>query len=103
MFRAASDIDAERTAARVREILSNWESSTDGWFDGSVESIDNRLAQCKRLANICREAAVRMMDHRDGIRYAAITTDLEYDRRSLEVMRRDLLTAASDREERHVW
>lgn len=97
MFRAASDIDAERTAAKVRELVSNWESSTDSWFDGSVESIDNRLAQCKKFANVCREATMRLMNHRDGIRYAAITTDLDIDRRSLEAMRRDLLTAATDR------
>ena len=98
MFRSASQIDSERTASGLRRIKASWESSADSWFDGSVDSVDRRIALCERLIHKASAATGRLLDRPESSHYMKLASDLQADHQALSQMRRDLLTAAFDRE-----
>ena len=98
MFRSAAQIDSERTANKIRKIKANWESTSDNWFDGSVDSIDRRIGMCNRLINQARQATSRLIQSSESVHYMKLASDLMEDQQALSQMRRDLLTAAADRE-----
>ena len=101
MFRSASQIDSERTASSLRRIKANWERTADNWFTGSVDSIDRRIALCERLIHQASQATARLLDRPESAHYMKLANDLQADHQALTQMRRDLLTAASDREAGH--
>ena len=101
MFRSASQIDSERTASSLRRIKANWERTADSWFTGSVDSIDRRIALCERLIHQASQATARLLDRPESAHYMKLAHDLQADHEALTQMRRDLLTAASDREAGH--
>lgn len=101
MFRSASQIDSERTASSLRRIKANWERTADNWFTGSVDSIDRRIALCERLIHQASQATARLLDRPESAHYMKLASDLQADHEALTQMRRDLLTAASDREAGH--
>lgn len=98
MFRSASQIDSERTASSLRRIKANWERTADSWFTGSVDSIDRRIDLCERLIHQASQATARLLDRPESAHYMKLAHDLQADHEALTQMRRDLLTAASDRE-----
>ena len=98
MFRSASQIDSERTASGIRRIKASWESSADSWFDGSVDSVDRRIALCERLIHKASAATGRLLDRPESGHYMKLASDLQADHAALTQMRRDLLTAAMDRD-----
>ena len=98
MFRSASQIDSERTASSLRRIKANWERTADNWFTGSVDSIDRRIALCERLIHQASQATARLLDRPESAHYMKLANDLQADHEALTQMRRDLLTAASDRD-----
>jgi len=97
MFRESSAIDSERTASGVRALYAKY-SENEEWFTGTPDSVDRRIAQCKRIANVAKAASVRLAGRNAGIQYIALAQEMDSDRAALEGLRRDLLTAASDRE-----
>lgn len=98
MFRSASQIDSERTASSLRRIKANWERTADSWFTGSVDSIDRRIALCERLIHQASQATGRLLDRPESGHYMKLAHDLLADHEALTQMRRDLLTAAVDRD-----
>ena len=98
MFRSASQIDSERTASSLRRIKANWERTADNWFTGSVDSIDRRIALCERLIHQASQATGRLLDRPESAHYMKLANDLRADHEALTQMRRDLLTAAVDRD-----
>lgn len=98
MFRSASQIDSERTASSLRRIKANWERTADNWFTGSVDSIDRRIALCERLIHQASQATGRLLDRPEAAHYMKLASDLRADHEALTQMRRDLLTAAVDRD-----
>jgi hypothetical protein len=99
MFRESSAIDSERTAASVRSLYSKYASTEDNWFDGTPDSIDRRIAQCKRIANLAKAGSVRLSGRNASSQYIALAHEMDGDRKALEGLRRDLLTAGMDRED----
>lgn len=97
MFRESSAIDSERTAASVRSLYTKY-AGNENWFDGTPDSVDRRIAQAKRIANLCKAASVRLAGRNAGSQYIALAHEMDSDRTALEGLRRDLLTAATDRE-----
>ena len=98
MFREASAIDSERTAATVRSLYAKY-TADENWFTGTPDSVDRRIAQAKRIANAAKAACVRLSGRNVVSQYIALAHEMDTDRKALEGLRRDLLTAASDRDE----
>lgn len=98
MFRDASVIDSERTAATVRAAYRQYESAVDSWFDGTPDSIDRRITVCQRLSHICKNATIRLANRPAGMQYIVLANELESDRISLEALRSDILNAGMYRE-----
>jgi hypothetical protein len=87
--------------ARQRAAVSptvQWRREAETWFDGSVESVDRRLAACDRLLTASRATLSRDGIRADTRKHLAAIEDLEAQRVVLTGLRRDLLTEASDRE-----
>lgn len=100
MFREASAIDSERTANSVRSLYAKY-SADENWFTGTPDSVDRRIAQAKKIANAAKAACVRLSGRNVVSQYIALAHEMDTDRVALEGLRRDLLTAATDREDGH--
>lgn len=100
VFREASSIDSERTASSVRSLYAKY-SADEGWFDGTPDSVDRRILQAKKIANISKQASVRLAGRNAASQYIALAAEMDSDRASLEGLRRDILTAAADRDDEH--
>ena len=99
MFRSASQIDSERTASGLRRIKASWESSADSWFDGSVDSVDRRIALCERLIHKASAATGRLLDRPESSHYLKLASDLQADHQALSQMRRDLIGSPGEEDE----
>jgi hypothetical protein len=89
--------------ARQRAAISpttQWRREAETWFDGSVDSVDRRLAACDRLLATSREAITYGGVGPGTARHLAAVEDLTAQRRVLAELRHDLITGASDREAR---
>lgn len=100
----------ERTDAAYRHKLANSGQLADQWcreaevfFDGTVESVDRRLAACDRLLSASKEAVAHEGIGSDTRRHLAAIEDLEAQRGALNHLRRNLLTAAGDLEDPTDW
>jgi hypothetical protein len=98
MFRESSAIDSERTAASVRSLYTKY-ADNENWFDGTPDSVDRRIAQIKKISNLCKAATVRLAGRNAGSQYIALAAEMDSDRTALEGLRRDLLTAAADHDD----
>jgi hypothetical protein len=98
MFRESSAIDSERTAKSVGSLYAKY-SADENWFSGSPDSVDRRIAQAKKISNLCKAASVRLSGRNASSQYIALAREMDGDRADLEGLRRDLLTAAADRDE----
>jgi hypothetical protein len=98
MFRESSAIDSERTAKSVGSLYAKY-SADENWFSGSPDSVDRRIAQAKKISNLCKAASVRLSGRNASSQYIALAREMDGDRADLEGLRRDLLTAAADREQ----
>lgn len=95
MFTDSSARSHQVTASRLRTSYQAYTANADSWFDGTVASVDTRLARSTKLLHAARTAAGT---HGLGRGYLTVVADLEADRTALTALRHDLLTAASDRE-----
>ena len=94
-MRIQSEAEYARSKAGVSP-ATQWRREAEVWFDGSVESVDRRLGLCQRLLTAARGrlgAGGFSNSSLDGV------AELEQQLTVLSGLRRDLLTAASDREE----
>jgi hypothetical protein len=76
----------------LRTALNRYGQNYDNWFDGSVGSIDARLAACARLLHEARSIAA------DRVAFLPIVSELEADQAALTEKRGELITGAQDRE-----
>lgn len=84
---------ARQRAAAGQSDGAVWRREAEVWFDGSIESVDRRLAMCDRLLASARQAMGE-----DGFtagRLAAVD-DLGRQREALDGLRCQLLTAGAD-------
>ena len=96
MFKDARAVDRQHTAASFSQVLQRYANKSESWFDGSVGSVDARLAQCDQLLHSARFTVARL-SIADAGRYLRAVETLDADRRSLLALRDDLLTGASNR------
>ena len=96
-MRIHSDAENHRQrAARSVSPAAQWQREAEVWFDGSVESVDRRLGLCQRLLTASMAKVAE-----EGISGTEINkiADYEQSQGALEHLRRQLLTAAADRED----
>lgn len=98
MFRDARALDRHRTAASFEQALRRYAADAESWFDGSVGSVDARLAQCNKLAHVAAFTVARL-DISATRGYLGAADSLDADRRALEAMREDLLTGGAGRQD----
>lgn len=98
MFKDARTLDRQRTATSFDKALSGYTKIAESWFDGSVGSVDRRLAQCNRLLHMARAHTARM-DIQEAARYLAAADTLSSDREVLAGLRDDLLTGGANRQD----
>jgi hypothetical protein len=78
-------------------VADRWHKEAETWFDGSVDSVDRRLAACNTLLHLSRDAVATEGIGPSTRTHLAAIGDLEATQTALRALRHDLLTAASDR------
>jgi hypothetical protein len=96
MFRDSRVADRQHTAASFSQLLRRYANKSESWYDGSVGSVDARLARCDQLLHSARFTVARV-DIADAGRYLGAVQALDNDRRSLLALRDDLLTGGANR------
>lgn len=98
MFSNGRDRAARRYEAALSPALAAWRDADGSWFDGTPEAVDKRIAQCRVIQSNLRGAAGALAGTGGEMAYIAAEQELAGDRRGLEQLRRDLLTAGADRD-----
>lgn len=98
MFKDARSLDRQRTATSFDRQMTAYTKAAESWFDGTVGSVDRRLAQCERLLHQTRFHTARMGIN-DSARYLAAADSLNADREVLAGLRDDLLTGGANRQD----
>jgi len=96
MFRDARVLERQRTADSFRTAASRYAAAEEAWFDGSVGSIDARLAQCDRLLHAAHIAVSRTP--LDSASYLNSLNRLKNDRQALASLREDMLNGGQFRQ-----
>lgn len=98
MFRSATTRQAELAEHRYDAYMDHWTRTADQWFDGTVESIENRLASTDRVIAFARDVVARLGSTSAGFLCVNALPNLEQSRRELAAARASLLTGFSDRQ-----
>lgn len=96
MFRTAKP-GRQRSAEGFDAAITAWRDTSDNWFDGTVQSIDNRLRRCARLMHTAN-SQIRNGPTGDSYRYLAAHQELSADKQALAGLREDMLTGSFGRE-----
>lgn len=95
MFRSAKALDRAKTHATFRQSMAEYRKTAESWFDGSVDSVDRRIAHVDRLLHHVR-ATVARLNFADAAPQLHAAQELSADRSRLAEFRHDLLTGAAD-------
>ena len=95
MFRSAKSLDRAQTHSTFRQGMAEYEKTAESWFDGSVDSIDRRLAKVDKLLHHTRTVISRL-SFADSVPQLRAAQTLSADRASLVELKRNLLTGAAD-------
>lgn len=87
MFRSARKIDEDATKAKLERLRTAWVDTRDTWFDGSVESVERRLARLDEVTALSKRAGAA------GQVTLAALPQLRKDRDDLVALRRQLTGA----------
>jgi hypothetical protein len=90
MFPNASPARSQRrTALALQTAANNWYASAGSWFDGTLISVDARLARVDKLIHALRQA---------GPGYAGRASEFTEERQVIAELRESMLNAHQDRE-----
>lgn len=73
--------------------VSEFRKGSDSWFDGSIESVDQRLARVNKLLHTAHTHAAE-----NPADYLAVIAELTTDRTALKELREDLVSGAATRD-----
>lgn len=93
MFRTYAESRGLTAPRTFTAAVSEFRKEADGWFDGTVEAVDRRLARCNKLLHIAHTKAAE-----DPASQLQVIAELTEDRRALTALRQDLTTGAADRD-----
>lgn len=86
-------------AGKQGATLAQWQREAETWFDGSVESVDRRLAMCERLLGGAQEKIAHTGLSADHGNALALIGALERNKVAMKELRHDILTGSTWREE----
>lgn len=78
--------------AKFAHRLRAFRAGSEGWFDGTPNSVDRRLATCRALIHEARTLAAD-----DPVDQLHILAELDSDRTALHYLREDMLSGAASR------
>lgn len=93
MFRTYAESRGLTAPRTFTAAVSEFRREADGWFDGTVEAVDRRLARCTKLLHVAHSKAAE-----DPASTLQVIAELTEDRRALTALRQDLTTGAADRD-----
>lgn len=93
--RTAADAAYRQKFANSGRPATQWHREAEVWFDGSIESVDRRLAMCDRLLATSRRS---LAEEGFTAKHLAAVDGLDRQRGALEDLRHQLLTAGADRD-----
>ena len=98
MFRSASTRQSELAERRFHAHMDHWKWTADQWFDGTVASVDERIAKLDNVILFARDVASRLGSTGAGFLCGNALPNLEHSRRELAAVRDSLLNGFSDRQ-----
>lgn len=98
MFEDARVLDRQRTAASFQQGYARYSDAAEKWFDGSVGSIDRRIAANQKLQHAVNFTVARL-DASAAHPYLRVASALRGDLQALDGLKEALLTGASSYQE----
>lgn len=98
MFRDARLQDRQRTASSFKQAYQRYLGSAEAFYDGSVGSLDHRIAAANKLLHACEFTTARL-DTTDAAPYLRAANKLKSDVRALQGLREAALNGAAYYEE----
>lgn len=98
MFRDARVRDREVTASSFKQAYQRYAQSQESFYDGSVGSLDKRLAAARKLIHAC-EFTISRVSTSDAAPYLRVAAKLKGDVQALEGLREASLNGAAYFEE----
>lgn len=98
MFKDSGLRHRQITASSFTQAFKQYTAAAESWFDGSIGSIDKRLAACDKLIHSARSTVARL-NVTDSHGYLTASQHLASDREALAGLREDLLTGGAGRAE----
>lgn len=95
MFIESKAREAELAANSLSSEVQKFREGSNGWYDGSPQSVDRRLAQCER---VLRLASGHLAANPYAWNAHEIVTELQSDRHALGSLKEQLLTAGGNRQ-----
>lgn len=92
-FRSAALIEAENAQRKIERLRTRWASTRDSWYDGTANSVDQRIANIDEVIAFAKSIGSRLHAAKVGSDALALLGHLRTDRMGLEAMRERLLTA----------
>lgn len=93
-FRSAAKIEAEAAQTKINRLRERWASTRDSWFDGTAESVVQRLAWLDEAEAVARSAASRLYASKVGADAMGLLPHLRADRNAIRA-HLDSITGAS--------
>lgn len=86
-FRSAAHIEAENAQIKIDRLRERWASTKDGWYDGSVESVERRIANLDEVLATAKRIGSRLFQANVGMTCLAMLPQLRADRDELTALR----------------
>jgi hypothetical protein len=93
MFRTYTESRGLTAPRTFTAALSEFRKESDGWFDGTIEAVDRRMARVSKLLHIAHTKAAE-----DPASQLEVIAELSADRTALKSLREDLTTGAASRD-----
>jgi hypothetical protein len=97
MFVSAAVRDSKLNARKLARQLDAWRRGEGRWYDGTVGSIDKRIAHTDHLLTFARGVLARLASTQAGYLSHNALPALEQSRRELAALRDDLLSGSPAR------
>ena len=98
MFRSAKLRESDLAEHRFAAHMDHWKWTADKWFDGTVASVDERIAKMDNVIRFARDVTSRLGSTGAGFLCGNALPNLEQSRRELAAVRDSLLNGFSDRQ-----
>jgi len=86
-FRSAAHIEAENAQIKIDRLRERWASTRDTWYDGSVESVERRIANLDEVLATAKRIGSRLFNASVGVTCLALLPQLRGDRNELVALR----------------